>query len=70
MNLNQLLGAAGLAVGVILLFFAYQASNAPVDQISNALTGRYTDQTMWYLVFGVVAAVGGGLLMLSGRRSP
>jgi LPXTG-motif cell wall-anchored protein len=40
-----------------------------MDQISEALTGRYTDHTMWYLILGIVAAVGGGLLALFGKRS-
>jgi hypothetical protein len=30
-----------------------------MDQVSNAITGRFTDQTMWYLILGIAAAVGG-----------
>ena len=61
------LGTASLAVGVILLVFAYQSSNAPLDQFSNALTGRFTDHTMWHMVLGSLAAVGGAALLLAGR---
>jgi hypothetical protein len=46
----------------------YKASNAPVDQLSNALTGRFTDRTMWYLIAGIAAAVGGAALVAFGRR--
>lgn len=69
MKSNQLLGVVIFAVGIVLLYFAYNASNAPVDQITNAVTGRFTSQTMWYLFAGIAAAVGGGFLFLVGRRA-
>ena len=62
----QILGVVVLVVGVILLGFAYHASNAPLDQLSNTLTGRFTHETMRYLVLG--AEVGGVLLFLFGKR--
>jgi drug/metabolite transporter (DMT)-like permease len=64
----QILGIVVLVVGVILLGFAYHASNAPLDQLSNKLTGRFTDETMKYLVLGAAAATGGVLLFLFGKR--
>jgi len=69
MKSSQLFGIVIFAVGIVLLYFAYNASNAPVDQITNAVTGRFTSQTMWYLFGGIAAAVGGGLLFLVGRRA-
>ena len=57
------------SLGAILLGVAYPSSNAPIDQLSNTLTGRYTDQTMWYLILGLAAAVGGGLLAIFGKRT-
>ncbi len=68
MNASQVAGIGILIVGAVLLMIGFNASDAPVDQISNALTGRYTDRTMWYLIAGIVAVVGGGLLALFGRR--
>ncbi|KZD03848.1 DUF3185 family protein [Oceanibaculum pacificum] len=64
----RLIGLVLLAVGAILLVFGHNASEAPVDQLSNALTGRYTEDTMWYIILGVVALVAGGGLALFGRR--
>jgi LPXTG-motif cell wall-anchored protein len=64
----QILGGVVLVVGVILLGFAYHASNAPLDQLSNTLTGRFTHETMWYLVLGAAAATGGVLLFFFGKR--
>jgi len=49
------------------LGFGYHASNAPLDQLSNTLTGRFTNQTMWYFGLGAVATVGGALLALFGK---
>lgn len=69
MNVNQILGVVGIVLGAVLVGVAYDSSNAPMDRISEALTGRYTDHTMWYLILGIVAAVGGGLLALFGKRS-
>lgn len=69
MKTIQIAGVAVLAVGAVLLGFAYNASNAPVDQLANTLTGRFTDRTMLYLWLGVAAAVGGGLLAVFGRRA-
>ena len=68
LNMNQGLGVVALGLGVFLLVVAYQASDAPMDQLSNTLTGRYTDQTMWYMMLGIAAAVTGGVLVLSGIR--
>lgn len=64
----QMLGVVAFAVGAALLGLAYHASNAPLDQLSDTLTGRFTNQTMWYFVLGVAAALGGALLALFGKR--
>ena len=68
MKASQMVGIVVLVLGAVLLGFAYQSSNAPLDQISSAVTGRYTDQTMWYLIGGIGLAVAGGLLTIFGRR--
>ena len=68
MRMTQILGAVALVIGLVLLGFAYHASNAPMEQVSDALTGRYTNQTMGYLIVGIAAAVGGVLLVAFGSR--
>jgi drug/metabolite transporter (DMT)-like permease len=67
MSMTQILGGVALVIGLVLLGFAYHASNAPMEQVSEAITGRYTNQTMWYLILGIAAAVGGVLLVAFGR---
>ena len=63
MTQTRILGLVATAIGVLLLFFAWRASNAPMDQMSEALTGRFTGNTRWYLLAGVAAVVAGAALL-------
>jgi uncharacterized BrkB/YihY/UPF0761 family membrane protein len=67
MTATRIVGLAVLVVGAVLLVFAYQASQAPLDQLAEGLTGRYSDKTMWYLVGGIAAVIVGGGLAAFGR---
>lgn len=61
---NRIMAIVLLAVGFILLFFAYQSSQSVGDQVSEAVTGRFTDSTTWFMILGAVSAVSGvGLLL-------
>jgi hypothetical protein len=66
MSQSSILGLVALAVGALLLFFAWRAANAPLEQVSEALTGRYSGGTMWYLVGGVIGVVAGVALLYRG----
>jgi len=66
-NQIRILGLTLFVVGIVLVFIGYDASDAPIDQLSDAMTGRFTDRTMWYLIVGGAAAFGGGLLAIFGR---
>lgn len=68
MNMSRIIGFVVFAVGVLLLGVAYNSMDAPMEELSNKLTGRYRDETMWYFAGGVAAAVGGGLLAAFGSR--
>jgi Protein of unknown function (DUF3185) len=58
-----------LILGVVLLIFGINASDAPMDRISESFTGKFTDSTMLYLLLGIAGiAIGGGLLAF-GRRA-
>lgn len=69
MSRNQIVGAVILVLGVIALGFAFNASDAPVEKLSETFTGKYTHDTMMYFFVGGLAIVGGGLLLVLGRRS-
>ena len=68
MSGRSVIGIVLAAVGVVLLYFGITASDSLVDQASKTFTGRFTQQTMIYIILGVVALVGGGLTALSARR--
>lgn len=68
MTQSKMLGFIALAIGIVLLIFAWQGSNAPVDQITEALTGSYSDRTMWFLMGGIAASLGGLFLLVFGGK--
>jgi len=63
----KFLGLALVVIGGILLYFGYNAANSPVEEISQTLTGRYSRETMIYLVGGAASCVVGLVLMLRGK---
>lgn len=62
MGSTKLVGLVLLVVGIALLYFGYQSTQSVGDQITEAFTGRFTDETMWYLIGGAAAIVAGGFL--------
>lgn len=64
MNTNKLIAIILLALGAFLLYMGYQSSQGLDDQISEAFTGNFTDQTIWYLIGGGIAVVA-GLVMIA-----
>lgn len=62
MGANKVIGIVLLVTGLILLYFGWQASQSAGDQIAETFTGRFTDSTMWFLIIGAAAAVGGAML--------
>lgn len=63
---GRILGFILLAVGVALLVFGLNQTDSPVEKVTEGVSGRYTDTTMWYIIGGIAAAVGGGALLLFG----
>ncbi len=62
MSNQKLLGVVLLIVGLIMLFFGWQASESVGEQLTEAVTGRFTDTTLWLLIGGVAALVAGFFL--------
>lgn len=62
--MKKILGLAALVAGAILLYFGYTEYNSNASQVTELVTGNPTDNAIWYLVAGAVAAVVGlGLLL-------
>lgn len=68
MGLIRIVGLVLLAIGVTLLIFGYTASQSVTERIVEGYTGRFTDQTMGYVIGGIAAIVGGGALAFWGGR--
>ena len=66
MKQKKLIGLVLLGLGVVLLAFGYNASESPLEGITEAFTGRYSGTTMAYLIGGGVSALL-GLGLLSGK---
>ena len=67
MNMQNIIGIVLVIVGIVALFMGLNASNSIADQVSNSITGRFTQATTWYILGGLAAAVL-GLLMIFVKR--
>lgn len=67
MTTKRIIGIVLLAAGLLLLFLGYQSSQGMDDQVSEALTGEFTDSTVWYWVLGAIGTAAGAAMLLLGR---
>jgi hypothetical protein len=68
MGTKKVAGIVLIVVGAVLLYFGLQATDAPLEQARESLTGDYSDQTMLYLIGGAAAAVAGLAMLVIGKR--
>jgi di/tricarboxylate transporter len=68
MTPRRALGIAIAVAGAVFLFLGLNASGAPLEQASEALTGSYSNHTLWYIVGGLGAMIAGVSLALPTRR--
>ncbi|MFP4510022.1 MAG: DUF3185 family protein [Spirochaetaceae bacterium] len=62
MTNSKIAGIVLLVVGGILVYFGYQASQSLGDQVVEAFSGRFSDQTMWFFIGGAASIVAGVFL--------
>ena len=62
------LGIAIAAAGGVFLIMGLNASDAPVEQVSEALTGSYTKHTLWTIADGLGAMITGICMALAPKR--
>lgn len=68
MSNQKILGIALLVVGILLLYFGWQSSQSAGEQLTETLTGRFTDETTWFLIGGAAATVVGVFLTFYANR--
>ena len=61
---NKIIGMALLVLGGVLIYFGINATEAPMEQLAESVTGKYSDETMYYLIGGGISAVLGLVLTL------
>ncbi|KKO49147.1 membrane protein [Arsukibacterium sp. MJ3] len=62
--MNKIIGLALLVVGAVLLYFGFNAYNSTASEVTELVTGSPTDNAVWYLVAGGLAAIIGlGVLL-------
>jgi len=54
-----IIGLALIVLGAIVLYFGYNASQSVTEQLTEGLTGRFSDETMLYVLGGAIAIVTG-----------
>jgi Protein of unknown function (DUF3185) len=66
--MQNVVGLVLLVVGVVLIIFGMQASASLGSRLSELFSGTPSDRTIWLLLVGVVVAILGLGLLLTGRR--
>ena len=68
MSTQGIVGIVALVVGVALLIVGMNASHSVADQVSNTFSGKFTQDTMWYIIGGIGVGVAGLVMLLFGAR--
>ncbi|MFT3880725.1 MAG: DUF3185 family protein [Gemmatales bacterium] len=69
MSNQKIVGFVLIAVGLTLLYFGYNASQSVGEQVVEGVTGRFTNQTLIFIIGGIAALVGGVAFALSKGKS-
>lgn len=67
MSNNKIAGLILIVVGAGLLYFGLQATGSLAEEVHETFTGRFSDETMFYLIGGGVSLVV-GIVMVTRRR--
>ena len=64
----SIVGIVSLVVGIVFLYFGYQSSQVIAERLIEGVSGRYSSNTMWYIIAGIVMLTAGSLLTFFGRK--
>lgn len=68
MTSQSIIGILVLLGGIALLVFGLNASHSLADNVSNTFTGRFTQETTWYIIGGIAVGIFGLSLLFTGFR--
>jgi hypothetical protein len=66
--MNNIMGLALFAVGIVLLIFGFNASQSFSSDVSRFFTGNPTDKSIWLLIGGAAAVMTGLVVAVRGAR--
>lgn len=67
-NPIRLLGLGIAVAGVVFLIVGLNAMDAPLERLSETLTGKYSHETIMYIAGGLAAVVAGAVVALTQPR--
>jgi Protein of unknown function (DUF3185) len=67
--MNNIVGLAILALGIVLLVFGFNESHSFSSSVSRTFTGNPTDRSVWFIAGGAVAVIVGLFLTVRGSKS-
>ena len=69
MSPQRIVGIVLLIVGVVLLCVGWNASDSVADTMKHTFTGRFTQETAWYIFGGLALALIGFFMSIFGPGS-
>ncbi len=66
--MNNIVGLALFALGIVLLIFGFNESHSFSSDVSRVFTGNPTDKSMWLIIGGAAAVIVGLVVALLGVR--
>lgn len=63
----RIFGIVILVVGAVILLFGLNSALTVTEKVVEGVTGRYTSNTMLYILGGIALVVGGGALVYYDR---
>ncbi len=66
--MNNIVGLGIFALGIVLLIFGFSESQAVNPELSRTVASQPVGSSLWMLIGGAVAVVGGLILALRGVK--
>jgi hypothetical protein len=67
-RMNNIVGLAIFALGIVLLIFGFNESHSFSSEVSRVFTGNPTNRAVWMIAGGAAAVIAGLVLALWGTR--